>query len=143
MGFHHILVAYDGGQPSIKALDQAIEMAQLNPGAKLTVVNVYSVPAVAVADAVVAVPASVQEVQFHQAQDVLGVAEARIASMPNATSVLLQGSPGESIVSYANKHQVDLIIMGNRGHGAIREFVMGSVSHYVLQHTLLPMLIVK
>lgn len=143
MGFTNILVAYDGGQPSQRALDKGIELVQHYPQAKLTVLSVYSLAAVAVADSVVAVPAAVQEAQFVEAQEQLKEAEARIASLPFARAELLQGSPGETIVDYANRHQCDMIIVGSRGLGAFREFVMGSVSHYVLQHTLLPLLVVK
>ncbi|QHW32025.1 universal stress protein [Paenibacillus rhizovicinus] len=143
MSFSNILVAYDGGSPSMKALDKAIEMVRQNPEAKLTVLFVYSVAAVAVADSVVALPVSVQQEQFDQARELLSAAELRIISLPNARTEFMEGSPGESIVNYANQHQCDLIVVGSRGLGAIREFVMGSVSHYVLQHTLLPLLVVK
>ncbi|MBM7567606.1 universal stress protein [Paenibacillus sacheonensis] len=143
MSYSNILVAYDGGLPSAKALDRAIDMVQHYPEAKLTVLYVYSVAAVAVADSMVVVPTSVQREQFVQAQELLAEAEARVAAVPFATAVLLEGSPGETIVDYANQHQCDLIVIGSRGLGAIREFVLGSVSHYVLQHTQLPLLVVK
>ncbi|MFC4812047.1 universal stress protein [Paenibacillus sp. GCM10023250] len=143
MSFRNILVAYDGGMPSVKALDKALDMVRHDPEAKLTVLSVYSVAAVAVADAVVAVPSSVQREQFMAAQEQLKQAEAQIASIPNAASVLLEGSPGETIVRYAKQHGNDLIIVGNRGFGPLREFVMGSVSHYVLQHTDVPLLVIK
>lgn len=143
MSFSNILVAYDGGMPSVKALDKALDMVRHYPEAKLTVIYVYSVAAVAVADAVVAVPVSIQREQFLEAQEQLKEVEARLAPIPNAGTALLEGSPGETIVDYANRHQCDLIIVGNRGFGAIREFVMGSVSHYVLQHTEVPLLVIK
>ena len=36
----------------------------------------------------------------------------------------------------------DLIILGSRGRGAVRSAVLGSVSHFVLNHGTVPMLIV-
>ena len=50
--------------------------------------------------------------------------------------------PAEQIVTYANEHSCDLIVMGSRGLGALRG-MLGSVSSYVLRHAEMPVLIVK
>ncbi|MDF2937997.1 MAG: UspA domain protein, partial [Paenibacillaceae bacterium] len=34
-------------------------------------------------------------------------------------------------------------IIGSRGLGGIREFVLGSVSHNVVQHAVVPVLVIK
>ncbi|MNI12816.1 Stress response protein NhaX [compost metagenome] len=56
---------------------------------------------------------------------------------------MLQGSPAEVILSYTKKHDNDVIIIGSRGLGTIREFVLGSVSHNVVQNAKIPVLVIK
>lgn len=61
----------------------------------------------------------------------------------NATVELLQGSPAEIILNYAKEQDADVIVIGSRGLGGIREFVLGSVSHNVVQSARIPVLVVK
>lgn len=61
----------------------------------------------------------------------------------NATVELLQGSPAEIILNYAKEQGADVIVIGSRGLGGIREFVLGSVSHNVVQSARIPVLVVK
>lgn len=56
---------------------------------------------------------------------------------------LIQGAAAEVLLDYAKENGSDIIIIGSRGLGGIREFVLGSVSHNVVQHAQIPVLIVK
>lgn len=49
-----------------------------------------------------------------------------------STKHLRIGSPAEVIVSMAEEQKADLIVMGARGLGAIKERLFGSVSHHIL-----------
>lgn len=49
-----------------------------------------------------------------------------------ATKQLRIGSPAEVIVATAEERQADLIVMGARGLGPIKERLLGSVSHRIL-----------
>ncbi|GFO27778.1 stress response protein nhax [Plakobranchus ocellatus] len=51
--------------------------------------------------------------------------------------------PGEQIVTQAQKHHVDLIIMGSRGLGTIRRTIMGSVSQYVVHYARVPVMVIR
>ena len=44
------------------------------------------------------------------------------------------GKPTDVILSIAEQERVDLIIMGSRGVGAVRELMLGSISHRVVTH---------
>ncbi|MOA44126.1 Stress response protein NhaX [compost metagenome] len=60
-----------------------------------------------------------------------------------ATVEMLQGSPADVILKYAKSHDNDVIVIGSRGLGTIREFVLGSVSHNVVQNAKIPVLVIK
>jgi nucleotide-binding universal stress UspA family protein len=57
--------------------------------------------------------------------------------------VITQGDPAAEIVAEANRRKAGLIIMGSRGHSDLKNLVMGSVSHKVLQLAECPCVIVK
>ena len=49
---------------------------------------------------------------------------------------------GEAVVHACKQKNVDYIVMGNRGMGAIRRTFLGSISDYVLHHAHVPVTIV-
>ena len=51
-------------------------------------------------------------------------------------------SPGEMIISSVDRFHGNHIVMGSRGLGIIRRSILGSVSHYVLDHTSVPVTII-
>ena len=53
------------------------------------------------------------------------------------------GSPGRTIVLVAQAEGCDLIVMGSRGLSDFSGMVLGSVSHRVLRHATMPVLIVR
>jgi nucleotide-binding universal stress UspA family protein len=53
------------------------------------------------------------------------------------------GHAGDVIAAVADKHEVDLIVMGARGHGALAGLIIGSVTNKVLAQTRRPMLVVR
>ncbi|KAK4475704.1 hypothetical protein MN116_000969 [Schistosoma mekongi] len=50
--------------------------------------------------------------------------------------------PGELIVNEIKERSVDVVLIGNRGLGALRRTFLGSVSEYVLHHCNVPFIIV-
>ncbi len=59
------------------------------------------------------------------------------------TEVLDVISITESLLSYAESHNVDLIVIGSRGLGGFKKLLLGSVASGVSQHSKCPVLIVK
>ena len=60
-----------------------------------------------------------------------------------STTAMLRGDTVNEIVAYADSHDVDLIVVGSRGHGAIAGALLGSVSRGVLGESKRPVLIVR
>jgi nucleotide-binding universal stress UspA family protein len=54
--------------------------------------------------------------------------------------VLAEGPAGHAILD--NAHDAELIVVGQRGLGAVGAVVLGSVSHHLLHHTHCPVLVV-
>lgn len=139
MAHKNILVALDGSKTSSKALDYAIYLARRNQG---TITGVFVIPMFSVN---VAKPASKLGKAFvYGEKQILDAAKIRCAK--NGVlfyEKMLCGNEGFKIVSFAKNKKADLIIMGSRGQSNTREFVLGSVSHYVVHKSQIPVLIVK
>lgn len=142
MAFRHILVPYDGSGQAELALDKAIWLAEQS-AAKLTVAHVINLAPIIIGEMSFSPPTDYQQRLQEQASGLLEAIKGKLVNLPNAERIVLGGSPAGSIVSYAETEQCDLIVMGSRGLGALKEFVLGSVSHNVLQHAKIPVLIIK
>lgn len=143
MLFSHILVPYDGSNPSAKALSKAVELANSDTGIHLTVAHVINLEPVYVGEMAFAQPESYQEQLNEQGKELLESIKATIEGIPHANVMVLAGSPAEAIVDFAESNNCDLIMMGSRGLGAMKEWMVGSVSHNVIQHSSIPVMIVK
>lgn len=58
-------------------------------------------------------------------------------------TIIRSGGPGRTIVLTSQSEGCDLIVMGSRGLSDFSGMVMGSVSHRVLRHSTVPVLIVR
>lgn len=143
MTYHHILAAYDGSQASVKALQQAIKFTENKPGTRLTVVSVSTQSAIVVAGFGFIPPNGYLDSVQEYEKALQDRARAEISNLPYANLVVLSGNPATAILQFAHNKNCDLIIMGSRGLGALREWMLGSVSHHVVQKARIPVLIVK
>jgi nucleotide-binding universal stress UspA family protein len=140
--FQNILVATDGSPDAEQALTQAIDLAE-SEHARLTLFSAVVMPPTAAyigaGGAVAAAFAANAETETEK------LLRETVERVPDSVSVstVLSGEP----VRLALIHQIatghhDLVVMGSRGRGAVRSVLLGSVSHYVLNHSPVPVLIV-
>jgi nucleotide-binding universal stress UspA family protein len=60
----------------------------------------------------------------------------------SARGEVMVGKPAETILDYAEKTQVDLIVMTSHGRSGISRFAFGSVADRVARHSTVPVLLV-
>lgn len=58
-------------------------------------------------------------------------------------TAVVVGSPTDRVVQYAGENQVDLIVMGTRGRGAVEQMLLGSVAAGVVRRAPCPVLTVR
>ncbi len=54
--------------------------------------------------------------------------------MLSISTAVIDGSPKSAIIKEAEKYRADLIVVGSHGYGAVKRFMLGSVSHAVSLH---------
>jgi nucleotide-binding universal stress UspA family protein len=138
-----ILVAFDGSELSAKALGKAVQIAESNRDIALQVIVVVKLNTF-IAGAYPVTTEKMYESDLNYGEELVKKVEKELADLENPHSVLLvQGTPENEILHFAKEHGSDLIVMGSRGLNGLQELFLGSVSHYVVQHAEIPVLIVK
>ncbi|ALS20593.1 MULTISPECIES: universal stress protein [Paenibacillus] len=138
-----ILVAYDGSDQAEKALLKAVELAKLNEQIEILVLHVVSPSAPYTGYEYIPSP-DIIELVMKQGSKTLQQAEKVLAGIPNKwNKALHKGYPAETILDYAKTSGCDLIVIGSRGLSGLKELFLGSVSHNVVQHSPVPVLVVK
>ena len=154
--FGKILVPLDGSEHSVKALITAIQIAKKFKG-KLTLFHVFSITVTPIvvpepttltpSGVPIVTPAEVStmvEAAREAGKRILEDAE-KIAKSEHAQveSLLREGSTVQEITRLAKEGNFDLVVMGVKGAGKLRELLLGSVSEGVMRHASCPVLIVK
>ena len=140
--FRNILVAVDGSTHADEALAQAIDLAESEHTRLTLIAGVPRVPPTAVLVLGGLAFAEMQADARSSAEAVLKHARERVPNDLPVTTILTDEPIRPALIEQIKRGGHDLIAMGSRGRGAIRAALLGSVSHYVLHHTPIPVLIV-
>lgn len=145
--YQRILVAVDGSQSSLLAVDQAIILA------KATGADVKALFVVDDSDLFLDLrysdPTDLLEKVMTYGQEVLTRTVDRFgaAGIPGVTHLIERtNTPGliaDTIAAEADKWKADLIVLGTHGRRGFRRTVMGSVSEGVIRRTRLPVLLTR
>ena len=81
--------------------------------------------------------------KFHdQHRQIQELAERFRKSGIDATALLVHGKTVDTILTEASDFDIDLIVVGSHGHGAMYQLLVGSISEAVLQRSTKPVLVV-
>lgn len=163
-----ILVPYDGSKQSNKALEKAVELAKLikKSGTKVWINMLYVVPEVYVPSTLFDRDVNIKSTitgerltsqqylkEFYhemksKAKTMLSTKKQQDLDSFNLMAKIhvTYGNPSDKILEFANKHQVDLIVIGSiglSGFSRIKKLALGSVARSVAEGATCPVMIVR
>lgn len=135
----NMLIPVDGSESAERAAGKAIELAQLTK-AKLTFLYVANLNPLAIN---VGLSDSIIQSINKAGDDILAHAAASVPAGLEVKCVKQTGSPGVVILEQAKVEGADMIVMGSRGLGVVKGVFLGSVSQYVVEQSVCPVMVVK
>jgi len=146
INFSKILVAIDGSEISMNAVDCAIQMAKKH-NSRVIALHVIKIR---IATAYLLAPSdTLRQLNNKDNQEFIELFEP-IQTKAKENSVKLKTEIVESvmseagaIVTYAENENVDLIIIGSRGRSGFKKLLLGSTASGVVTYATCPVMIVK
>lgn len=143
---YKILLAIDGSLHSQKAIEESIRLASLLK-AKVTVLSVAeNTPIYHYGTELGSVPIQQEMVEerLKASQEILTKCKESFAEQDlEIDSLSKEGPPAETICKVAEEEGYDLIMIGSRGLGGLRQLFLGSVSNKVVNQSKISVLVVK
>ncbi len=137
--YNRVMIATDGSELGRKAVLNGIEIARLG-GAKIYAV--YVVAAIPHRDT--GWEKAMKEHLRTEGEDAMSFIEEKgKAAGVEVESVILEGNPGDRIVEFADKNDIDLIVLGTQGKSGVQRFLLGSVAENVVRHSKQAVLVVR
>jgi len=136
--FERILVAYDGSEPSLRALKAGVELAAKfgQPLRAITVVE--SVPNYVTAGAYAPIdPAVIQQIEDQQKGYTMRLlteaTEIASAAGVDLTTEAVAGDEVELIVDAVIRHRADLLVVGLRHHPGLMDRLVSHTVHNIAE----------
>jgi nucleotide-binding universal stress UspA family protein len=144
--FRSIVVGTDGSETAAKAVDAAVQLAQLS-GATLEIVSAYEpVGSQPLREEARQVPPDLQWIVNRRADVDATLRDA--AERARDGGVIPQthareGDPADAILDVAEELGAELIVVGNKGMTGAKRFLLGSVPNKVSHHAPCAVMIIR
>lgn len=135
----HILFPTDGSEASHKALKYLISLAQQYQ-ARVSLVHTYDFAMGQMMARYGAETGALQDLEEHLSQAGEQLLKELTQELVDAGLIVSaafnqKGDAGHWIITLAEQEDCDLILMGTRGMGALKSALLGSTSHFVVNHS--------
>ena len=155
--YSKILVPYDGSKHAEKALNKAVNLAKLIKGSEIIILNIIEeilTPPLVFPTRIrhyktgedTTLSTYFRDLQTDMRYKMINTLEKIKQKYKNSVkirTVVLVGSAEDKIVEFANRQNVDLIVMGSKGLKGISRLLMGSVSRHVSEKVKCSVMIVR
>jgi len=136
-----IIVADDGSTFAQKAIDKAIEIAKKEKSEIICVNVIEDFCPIGLTEIDCNV---VRELQTKESNTIAANAQEKFKKEEvNARVILEAGSPAEMIIEVAKRENADMIIAASHGKHGVRKFALGSVTARLIEHSPVPVLVMK
>ena len=134
-----ILVPLDGSKTSFKGLDTAIFLAR-QCSAVIIGIHVVSIYPQHMGDLITPLKAKlIQDAEKFMVQAKVKSAQHGIVFRHK----IIYGDPKSDMIDFLKQNKFDLVVIGSRGLGGIKEAFLGSVSNAIVHKSHVPVLVVK
>lgn len=130
-----VLVGVDGSDASRRCLDYLSTLAEARDGLEITLLNVVNPERPGLEHLPPEARYEALRTMHREAQERLGPAAERLGSLGfRVTTRVEEGTAGRTICRVYREDAFEVVVLGRRGVGELREVLFGSVCHFVLHH---------
>ena len=134
-----ILVPLDGSKNSFKALTKAIFLAKK---CNSSITTLYVLRTAFDNPNLIYVPQTQNELK--KVEKFLDTAKNRVTKNSiKFKKEIVFGHEAKEIIDFAQKKKFDLIVIGARGRGTIKQLLLGSVSNAIVHSSKIPVLVIR
>lgn len=139
----NVLVATDFSETSSCAVKYAIEMAQTF-GAALHVLHIVESEIPLMIDGIPYLPPNfLEDIEKGAKEQLEQVIPKEVGDKVPVTLAVRRGAAFLEIIRYARDQQMDLIVLGTHGRGALAHVLMGNVAEKVVRNAPCPVLTIR